>query len=163
MTLGKRIAFPTYVALLALPSIHVFLVVLTMIVSIGTPGGAYYRIFGVNPVAGAVGMITEGPVFFVALFVCGTAWWYFIGLIAWKSRRGRITPISAGLGAVLALFSGAVGASASRDALYQDLHDRVLSVGPIFQYACIALICTGSFVTAYYAATAALRKNKAVS
>jgi len=46
----KRFSVTSHLALAGLPALNLLLVAFTMIV----PGGAYYRIFGVDPLAAAV-------------------------------------------------------------------------------------------------------------
>jgi hypothetical protein len=77
--------------LVVLPTLYLLLVVLTMVLSATLPGGAYYRMLGVNPLAAMIGMVSEGGVFYGALFLFGTAWWFFIGAIGWSSRSGTVS------------------------------------------------------------------------
>ena len=160
MNRPARLAIGSRLRLAALPVVHLFLIVLTMILSYKNPADAYYRIFGVDPLAAAVGMVSEGSAFYGALLIFGTAWWYFIGWIGWVSRNGRINRLSAGLGAILALFFGIIGAKMSTDIFRQDLDDGVLSAGAILQYASLGVLCLGAFVVAAYSAMAALRRKK---
>jgi hypothetical protein len=47
-------------ALAVLPLIHVLLVILSLILSAHTPGGAYYRLFGADPLSAMVLMVYDG-------------------------------------------------------------------------------------------------------
>ena len=140
--------------------IHLFLIVLTIILSSRSPAGAYYRIFGVDPLAAAVGMISEGSTFFGTLLIFGTAWWYFIGWLGWASSNHRISRPTAGLCAVLALFFGMIAANMTTEIFRQDLDAGILSAGAILQYASLGVLCLGAFVAGAYSAMAALRRKK---
>jgi hypothetical protein len=133
-----------------------------MIISVRVPGGAYYRIFGVDPVGLGVGMISEGAIFYAALLLFGTAWWFFIGTIGWKSRIGNMNRPIAALGALLSLSSAVIAIVITKDALYQDLRDGSLSFAAIVQYACVGMLCLGALVITIYSMTAALGRNKPV-
>src|SRR5579863_5633418 len=94
-----------YRLLFLLPAVHLLLIILTIFVSAHVPGGAYHRIIGVDPVGAAVGMVSEGAIFYVTLLLCGTAWWLFIGAIGWTSAAGSLSRPFAGLGASLSAFT----------------------------------------------------------
>jgi hypothetical protein len=152
----------SYLSLAALPGLNLFLVVLTILVSTSVPGGTYYRIFGVDPVAGAVGMVDEGVLFFSVLLLVGTGWWFFIGYIGWKSRKGMLSRPIAALGAMLSLFSALTRIMATKQTVLQDLRDAKMSVGALCQYACVGLLCLGALVVTIYSASAALGRRKTV-
>ncbi len=61
--------------LIVLPSIHFSLIVLTILLSLKTAGGAVYRVFGVDPLAAVFMMADEGIALPVvgALLIFGTA------------------------------------------------------------------------------------------
>jgi hypothetical protein len=147
--------------LLVLPATHVILVALTMVLSRHTPGGAYYRIFGVDPFSAMVLMVYDGtPAVVVSILVLGTAWWYFIGRIGWESSQGRLSRFGAGLGALLTLFFGVIGVTLSIGVVNEDMRDGALSAGAIFQYVLVGLLCLGAFVAASSSAKHALRTKK---
>jgi hypothetical protein len=162
MTRAKTLARSLPLLLVILPAVHVFLVVLTIMLSSKTSGGAYYRIFGVDPLAAVLMVVYDDTTLVVVgvLLVVGTAWWYFIGRIGWESSKGRISRLSSALGAVLALFFGVMGIAMSKDVFYQDLRDGALTGGAILQYVCVGTICVGAFVTACYSTRAALRSKR---
>lgn len=137
MTREKRLAIKSHLALVVLPTVYVSLVVFTRILSAKEPGGTYYRVLGVNPLAAAVGMVYEGGIFFGVLLIFGTAWWSLIGVIGQETRNGNRSRLSAALGAFLSLFSGVIGAVLTNGVLYRDLHDSGLPVWALLQYACV--------------------------
>jgi hypothetical protein len=147
-----------FIPVLALPGIYLFLVTFTIIQSIGVPGGTYYRIFGVNPIAIVVGMVSEGALFFGVLSVFGTFWWFYIGWIGWKSWEGSVSRFSSALGAVLSLLSALAGVGMTRYILSSDA--SALRLGATVQYACVGLVCLGAVVAAIYSTVAAFRRNK---
>ena len=148
--------------LVVLPTIHVILVALSMFLSINIPGGAYYRIFGVDPFSAMFMMVYDGTLaVIVFILILGTAWWYFIGRIGWESSQGRMSRLGAGLGALLTLFFGVIGVALSKGVVYEDIHDGALSAGAILQYVLAGLLCLGAFVAAGYSAKHALRGKKA--
>jgi hypothetical protein len=70
---------------LILPGIYVGTILLTTVISIGTPGGAYYRIFGTCPLVASLGMVYDNAAIIVGAFlVVGTPWWYLVGRIGWS-------------------------------------------------------------------------------
>jgi hypothetical protein len=156
----KRYSITPYLPLVALPALHALLVAFTMLVSLSVPGGAYYRIFGVDPLAAAVGMVYEGAVFYAVLLLAGTAWWFFIGMIGWKSINRNMGRPVAIIGALLSLLSSLVGITMTKDVLYQDLHRGLLSLTAIFQYAGVGMLCLGAFVVTIYAVIAAFGYTK---
>ena len=147
--------------LVVLPAIHVILVALTMVLSRDTPGGAYYRIFGVDPLSAMPMMVYDGTLaVIVFILVFGTAWWYFIGRIGWESSQARMSRFGAGLGALLTLFFGVVGVALSMGIVNEDKNDGALSAGAILQYFLVGFLCLGAFVSASCSAKHALRRTK---
>jgi hypothetical protein len=151
----NRFSANSYLPLAALPALYLLLIAFTVLVSLNVPGGAYYRIFGVDPVAAAVGMVYEGAEFYAVLFLVGTAWWLFIGTIGWKSRNRNISRTGAVLGALLSLVSALIGVAMTKDVFHQDLNEGALSLAAIFQYMGVGMLCLGALVVAIYAAMAA--------
>jgi hypothetical protein len=143
---------------LALPGVYVFLVTFTMIQSTRVPGGTYYRIFGVNPMAIAVGMVSEGALFFGVLLVFGTFWWFYIGWIGRKSCEGIVSRFSSALGAVLSLLSALAGVGITHSILSSDASS--LRLGAIVQYASVGLLCLGAVVAAIDSTIAVVRRSK---
>jgi hypothetical protein len=111
MALLKSASPGRYVWLVSLPSLYVLLVVFTMIQLTRVAGGTYYRIFGVNPVAIAVGMVSEGPLFFGVLLVFGTLCWFYIGYISRKSWERSGSRLSSALGVVVSLLTAWAGSA----------------------------------------------------
>jgi hypothetical protein len=147
--------------LLILPTIHVLLVTLTIILSSNTPGGAYDRIVGVDPLGLGVLMIFDGTLAVAGFFlIFGTAWWYFIGRIGWESSQGRLSRFGAGSGALLTLFFGATGVILTKSVVNGDIRGGTLSAGAIIQYVLVGLLCVGAFVAACYSSKHALRRKK---
>jgi hypothetical protein len=156
----KRFSITPYLPLVTLPAFYVLLVVFTMLVSVNVPGGAYYRIFGVDPLAAAVGMVYEGAGFYTVLFLSGTVWWFFIGTIGWKSRNRNISRPASILGTLLSLLSVLIGIAMTKDAFHHDLNGGALSLAAIFQYAGVGILCLGAFVVTIYAVAAAFGHAK---
>lgn len=129
---------------LIMPAIYVGTVVVTYALSIGTPGGAYYRIFGLDPLAAIIGMAHDGVAMIIAVFLLtGTPWWFFLG---WSTFGGE-RPV---LGGVLALFTSYIVVSATIDPLKQDIHNGSLSAAVMFQYSLTSLLCLGALTSAIY-------------
>jgi hypothetical protein len=146
------------VALAVLPLIHVLLVLLSMFLSVNTPGGAYYRLFGVDPLSAMVLMVYDGtPAVIGFILILGTGWWYFLGRIGWESSQGRLSRFGAGLGALLTLFFGATGVLLTKGVINEDIQERTLSTAAIIQYVLVGLLCIGAFVSALYSSKRALR------
>lgn len=143
-------------AAVIVPFIYVGTVVLTCSLSARTPGGAYYRIWGIDPLAAMFGMVYDNVAVIVGVFlVSGTPWWYLVGRIGWGDRKRRL---SAGVGgALFALFTCFVTASITLGVLKQDIHAGLLTDMVIFQYSLVALLCFGALVSTLCAVVAALR------
>lgn len=154
----RSLSVSRFIPFLILPGIYVFLVAFTVIQSTKVPGGTYFRIFGVDPVAIPVGMVSEGALFFGVLLVFGTFWWFYIGWIARKSWEGSVSRFSSALGAVLSLFSALTGVTITHSILSSDA--STLQVGAIVRYACIGLLCLGEMVAAIYSTIAVVQRNK---
>ncbi len=147
--------------LIVLPSIHFSLIVLTILLSLKTAGGAVYRVFGVDPLAAVFMMADEGIALPVvgALLIFGTAWWYFIGRIGWASNRGKLSRVGSALGAILALFFSVVGFLVGRQTFNSDFNNGQLSAGAFIQYLCVAAILIGGFISAIYSIRATFRRE----
>jgi hypothetical protein len=158
MVQAKSLSVSRFIPFLALPALYVFLVTFTMIQSTGVPGGTYYRIFGVNPMAAAVGMVSEGALFFGILIVWGTFWWFYVGWIGRKSWEGSVSRLSSALGAVLSLLSALAGVGLTHSIPGSD--DSALQAGAIVQYACVGLLCLSAVGAAIYSTIAVLRQFK---
>jgi hypothetical protein len=151
-----------HMAVLAvLPLIHVLLVILSMFLSVNTPGGAYYRLFGADPISAMVLMVYDGtPVVIGFILILGTGWWYFLGRIGRESSQGRLSRFGAGLGALLTLFFGTTGILLTKGVINEDIQERTLSAGGLIQYVLVGLLCAGAFVAAYYSSKYALKGNE---
>ena len=131
-------------AFLIMPAIYVGTIAVTYTLSIGTPGGAYYRIFGLDPLAAIFGMVYDNAAIIIGVFLLtGTPWWYFVGRLTLAGKR-RV------FGGLLALFTFLIVISATLDPLKQDLHNGVLSSAVMFQYSLTALLCLGALTSAVY-------------
>ena len=131
-------------ALLIMPAIYVGTIAVTYTLSIGAPGGAYYRIFGLDPLAAMFGMVYDNAAIIIGVFLLtGTPWWYFVGWFTFGGER----PV---FGGVLAVFTFFVAVIATIDPLKQDVHDGLLSSAVIFQYSLTALLCLGALTSAVY-------------
>jgi len=138
--------------LIILPMLYFAVVVLTAILSLGTPGGAFYRIIGIDPFVGAFMMVYDNAALIVGAFlVSGLPWWYFVGRIGWESRKRRIGRWSSGLGVCLTLFTCSVSTAVSLSVLKQDRREGALTVAVIAQYSLLALLCFEAFVSTIYA------------
>ncbi len=148
--------------LFILPGLHFFLVILSMILSINTPGGTYFRMLGADPVVAAAMMVYDGMgVIVVGLLLFGTGWWFFIGWIGWASVKRRIGRLVSVLCVLFAAFFGVVGIGLSIETLRSDdFRSLIPMAGAILQYVCVALLCAGVFVSAGFALVAVMRENK---
>jgi hypothetical protein len=147
------------IPLLILPALYLTLATFTMLQSNEIPGGSYFRIFGVNPLAAIVGMATEGAAFYAAVFGFGALWWYYIGFVGWKSFRGTLSRMSSGFGAFIAAATAIIGAGLTRETIAQD--QARLTAGAIFQYAIIAVLFVGAIAAAVSGAIATFRRSRA--
>jgi hypothetical protein len=148
--------------LAVLPAIYSLLALFTILISTTAPGGAYYRIIGVNPLAAMVGMVSEGALFYAALLIFGPAWWFFIGAIGATSRRGGIRRPIAGLGALLSL-AFAFGATAmTKSALDEDLRGAGMSAVAVIQYALVGALIWGALVVTFQSTKAAVARGRSL-
>jgi len=140
---GRWFALP----LVVLPLLYVVVVVLTAIVSLWMPGGAFYRIIGINPVLGAFMMVNDNAAVIVGGFlVSGLPWWYLVGRIGWESRNGRISRWSSGLGALLTIYTCVLSTAVSIGVLKNDRREGAMNDAAIVQYSLVALLCFGALV-----------------
>ncbi len=137
-----------YIPLLLLPGLYVLLAAFTMFQSVRVAGGTYHRIFGVNPVAAVVGMVSEGGWFYGFLLVFGTLWWFCIGYVGWKSWEGSVSRPSSALGVLISLLSVALGVGLTQETLGHD--DAALSAGAIIQYVSVGVLCLGALAAASF-------------
>jgi hypothetical protein len=147
--------------LLILPSIYVIAILLTAALSVRMPGGAYYRIIGIDPVAGMFGMVYDSDAILVGAFlIFGTPWWYLMGRIALNSKNRKFSSWGSGAAAVLAFFTCFVATSMSTDVLKQDIREGPLTAMAILQYSLVAFLCFGSLVSTIYATIAVFARNR---
>lgn len=158
MVQTKGASVGRYIPLLLLPGLYVLLVTFTMLQSARVAGGTYYRILGVNPAAAAVGMASDGGLFYGFLLVFGTFWWFYIGYIGWKSWDGSVSRLSSALGAIISLVSVALGMGLTQDTFRHD--DITLSVGAVIQYASVGVLCLGALAATISSMIAVFRRNK---
>jgi hypothetical protein len=145
-------------AFIILPSIYVGLIVLTYALSVGTRGGAYYRIWGVDPLAAMFGMVYDSEAIIIAVFlITGTPWWYLVGRIGWSSKQRLSTALG---GALFALFTCFVTSLMTLEIVKQDIQGGLLTGRVIFQYSLVASLCFGALVTALALAIRLLLKYR---
>ena len=143
---------------LILPGIYVATIVLTAALSANTPGGAYYRIFGICPPVASLGMVFDNAVVLVGAFLLvGTPWWYLVGRIGWDSYDRRHGVLASLGGAAIALFTCFVSSGMSRDVFR---HDGPFTTAMIAQYWLVALLCLGSLISMLFALGAAFRPTR---
>lgn len=158
MALLKGVSPIRYISLLPLPSLYVLLVGFTMIQSTRIAGGTYYRILGLNPIAAAVGMFSDGLLFYGVLLIFGTLWWFYIGYIGRRSWEGSVSRLGSAFGGFVSLFSAALGVGMTDVTFRGD--DSALQVGPLTQYAGVGMLCLGAIVVTIYSTIAVFRRNK---
>jgi hypothetical protein len=147
----------SFVVFFAVPALYLLLVVFTMYVSSQVPGGAYYRIFGVAPLAAVIGMVHEGANFYVALLLFGTAWWVLVAYCGWKSKESGMV---AAASALMSLVSVVMAAVMTKSPFYQDMREGLLSVSAVFQYVGVGVLCLGALTIAIYSTWIAFGRNK---
>jgi len=147
-------------SLIVLPALYLLLAIFTIFVSATVPGGAYYRIIGVNLVAGMVGMVSEGVLFYSVLLIFGAAWWLLIGAIGAQSRGGGISRPIAALGGLLSLAVALGGAAITSSALDEDLRKAGLSTVGVIQYVLVGMLILAVLFVAFYSARAAVSPVK---
>ncbi len=87
-----------------LPAIHIVLFAVTAIVGEKAATGGN-PLFCVDlPISLPLVARDDSPTVII-VGILATAWWYFIGQIGWSSKKGRISRIGSGLGAILIAFS----------------------------------------------------------
>jgi hypothetical protein len=139
------------------PGIYVVIVVLTTVLSLKTPGGAYCRIIGLCPLAGSVGMVFDNAAVIVAAFLLlGTPWWYMVGRISWDSHEGRRGFLTSLGGVAIALFTCFISSAMTRQVFRQDSHSGRFTTAMIAQYWLVALLCLWSLVSTLFALGAAV-------
>lgn len=145
---------------LLLPAIYVVAVVLTAMTSISKPGGTYYRIIGICPPAGSVGMVSENMFVLVGAFLLlGTPWWYAIGRIGWDSRQRNTTLGRSLRGAAISLLTCLVSGGWTHDTYLHD-HDPARSIGMVAQYWLVSLLCLGAFISMGFSIQAAFTRER---
>jgi hypothetical protein len=146
-----------------LPGIYVATIVLTTTLSAKTPGGAYYRIFGICPAVASLGMVFDNAVVLVGAFLLvGTPWWYLVGRIGWDSYDRRHGVLPPTVGAVFALFTCFISTAMTVGAYRGDIHDGAFRNAAIAQYWLVSLLCLGALVSMLFALWAALTPNKRI-
>jgi len=107
-----------------------------------------------------VGMISEGILFYGVLLVFGTLWWFYIGFVGRKSWDGNVSRLSSALGVLVSGCSATICILMTKDAFYQDRDAGTLSLGAIFQYAGLGMLCLGAIAVAIYSAKTAVGHKK---
>jgi hypothetical protein len=142
---------------LVLPGVYVGTILLTTVLSIGTPGGAYYRVFGVCPLVASIGMVYDSTSVIVGAFlVVGTPWWYLVGRIGLSGYRRARGPLSAAVGVAIAGFTCFVTGSMTSGVFKQDIRDSAVKGWVIAQYWLVALLCFGALVSGVFSLVAAV-------
>jgi hypothetical protein len=146
---------------LILPGIYVATIFLTAALSLGTPGGAYYRIWGICPPVASLGMVVDNDAVIVGAFLLlGTPWWYLVGRIGrdgHERRRGLLRPT---VGAVIALFTCFISSAMTLDPVREDIRDNALKSAAIAQYSLVALLCVGALLGILFAVVAAVSPSR---
>ena len=153
MALRANSVVVKYLPIAVLPSIHLLLVVFTMTVSATQAGGAYYRIFGVDPLAASVGMVYEGPIFYATLLIFGTAWWWFVAYCGWKTK-------DRGGWAVLSVLVSLLSVSVVVALTVAPLREDALSVAALLQYLGVGTLCLGTLIIGASSAKAVLVRRR---
>jgi hypothetical protein len=148
-----------------LPSLHAVLCFLTLLVSRRTPGGAWYRLVGIDFPLFAFAMPLRGfdgelAVFAIVLLL-GTSWWYLIGRVGWSSHIGRLRSSGA---TVLALSVSLIGPAIWADTFHRDIREAALKGVALtdavrLQYLLVGLLCIGALLSAISSATAVWTKH----
>lgn len=142
---------------LILPGIYVGTILLTTVISIGMPGGAYYRIFGTCPLVASLGMVNDKTAIIVGAFlIVGTPWWYLVGRIGWSARKRMSGLLSPAVGALIALFTCFVASSMTLGVFKQDIRDGGVRGIAIVQYLLVALLCCGALASGVFALVSAV-------
>lgn len=144
-----------------LPGIYLSLILLTAALSAKTPGGTYYRIWGICPPVASLGMIFENAtVLVVAFLLIGTPWWYWVGRIGWDSYGRRRGGSEATRGAIFALFTCLVSTAMTLGVYKSDIRDGAFKSAAIAQYWMVSLLCLGAFLSGLLALRAALTPTR---
>jgi hypothetical protein len=134
--------------LLLLPSLYAASVLLTFALSLDTPGGAYYRIIAVNPLAALFMWRVENDIALTAVFlVIGVPWWYLVGRIGLEGMNRSCSRFRLGAGALFCALVLLLGSSLTIDVLRQDARDSFVTGAVILQYALIAALCVGAGIS----------------
>jgi hypothetical protein len=147
-------------SLIILPAVYVAAVALAQVLSMSTPGGAYYRLLPVNPFAAAAMMVVENDSAILAvLLVSGIPAWYLIGRIGWEGRTGRRSRVTLGLEALLSLLASLVCITLAVSVLRQDLSGGHLSAWAVIQYWLDGILCFGAILSTVWALLGALMRR----
>ena len=150
--------------LLLLPGLYAATVLLTFALSLRTPGGAYYRIIAINPLAALFMWRVQTDVPLTAVFlVTGVPGWYLVGRIGSQGIRRSASRLRLGVGALFCVLLLLLGSSVTLGILNQDARDNYLTHGVILQYALVAALLVGAAISAGCAALGALDRSRDVS
>jgi hypothetical protein len=133
-----------FIPYLTLPGLYVFIVVFTVLQSFREPGGTFFRLVGINPLAVMAAIVSESMVY--EFLGGGIVWWFGIAWIWKASREGRVSSLSIGLGCVLSLASALSAVVGTYSSLSSEMH--ALSPVGVIQYVCIGLFCLGTVAAA---------------
>jgi hypothetical protein len=92
--------------------------------------------------------------------ILATAWWYFAAQIGWSSKKGRISRISSGLGAILIAFSATVGSYAMISEFFLISREPNFNAVDVGIYSLAVLLLSGGILSAAYSAMAAIGLNR---
>jgi hypothetical protein len=146
---------------LALPGLYLCCILVTALLSIRMPGGAYYRVFGICPPVAALGMVFDNAALIIGAFVVvGTPWWYLVGRIGGSGLGRQPSLVSPLAGAAIAIFTCFVSTSISFGVFKEDMQEHDMDAGAIVQYALIFLLCLGALAAALYSLAATLFAGK---
>ena len=150
--------------LLLLPGLYAATVLLTFALSLTTPGGAYYRIIVINPLAAGFIWGVESDVGLTAVFlVTGVPLWYLVGRIGSQGIRRSASRLRLGVGALFCVSPLLLGGPETLDILSQDARDNFVTHAVVLQYVLVAALFVGAAISAACAAIGALHRRPDLS
>lgn len=142
---------------IVLPAIHIALVVLTLLSEKAASGGNPFFCVDFPVSLPLVARSDNLTVAVVALLA--TAWWYFVGQIAWSSRQRKVSRATSLLGGVLMFLICAFDFSLMADEFRRISRDPKFSVvDAVIYLLAVSLLAGGAFSSAV-AATSVLRSR----